>query len=205
MRVRPWTLVLLLSLLASGLSALSCGGGSNGGGQLSLKDIPTATLPKTLPDPLIVSGTPGTSTSGKYVVKAGDNPSSIANQFGITTDQLMTANGISDPTSLHAGDELVIPGVQNVLGQQATPRPTAAVTAAAATPTARPTAAPATPASGQQTYTVQAGDIPETIAQQFGITADQLMAANGITDPTSLQVGQVLIIPTPQPTATPAQ
>lgn len=197
MRVRLWTLVLLLSLLAAGLSAFSCGGGSNGGsGPLSLKDIPTATLPKTLPEPLIVSGTPRPSASGKYVVKAGDNPSSIANQFGITADQLMTANGITDPTSLHAGQELVIPGAQNVLGASATPRPTAEATA---------TSQPTEPSSGAQTYTIQAGDIPETIAQRFGITASELMAANGITDPTSLQVGQSLVIPTPHPTATPVQ
>jgi LysM repeat protein len=198
-RVRLWTFPLLLILLVAGLPAFSCGGGSKGGnGQVNLNDVPTATLPSTLPDPLIVSGTPRPSAGGKYTVKSGDNPSSIAAQFGISVDDLMAANGITDPTLLHAGQELVIPGAQQVLGDTATPRPT---TVAAATPTARPTASQ----GGGETYTVQEGDIPETIAARYGITADELMAANGITDPTSLQIGQKLIIPTPQPTATPAQ
>ena len=197
MRVRLWTFPLLLVVLVAGLPAFSCGGSTSGNGQVNLKDIPTATLPSTLPDPLIVTGTPRPSTGGTYTVASGDNPSSIAAQFGISVDDLMAANGITDPTSLQAGQKLIIPGAQQVLGDTATPRPTAA----AATPTARPT----TSQCGGETYTVREGDIPETIAARFGISADELMAANGITDPTSLQVGQTLIIPTPQPTATPAQ
>ena len=196
MRVRPWTLLLLLFLLAAGLTSYACGGGSKDKGQVNLKDIPTATLPSSLPDPLIVSGTPRPSTNGNtYVVQDGDNPSSIAAQFDISVEELMAANGITDPTGLHVGDELVIPGGA-VLGERATPRPSATAPAEPS-PTPRPAQPAATPSSGQQTYTVQDGDYPESIAAQFGITADALMAANGITDATSLQVGQVLIIPAP--------
>jgi hypothetical protein len=60
------------------------------------------------------------------------------------------------------------------------------------------TAGPAQPGSSPttgQTYVVKAGDSPASIAAQFGITAQQLMQANGITDPRSLQVGQRLNIP----------
>ena len=197
MRVRSWTLLLLLFLLAAGLASYACGGGSKDKGQVNLKDVPTATLPSSLPDPLIVSGTPRPSTNGDtYVVQDGDNPSSIAAQFDISVEELMAANDIVDPTDLHVGDELVIPG-GGVLGDQATPRPSATDQPAEATPTEQPAQPTATPSSGQQTYTVQDGDYPESIAAQFGITADALMAANGITDATSLQVGQVLIIPAP--------
>jgi len=187
---------LLLILLVAGLPAFSCGGSKGGNGQVNLKDVPTATLPSTLPDPLIVSSTPRPSAGGTYTVESGDNPSSIAAQFDISVDDLLAANGITDPTSLQVGQQLVIPGAQQVLGDTATPRPTAA----AATPTARPTASQ----GGGETYTVQEGDIPETIAARYGISAEELMAANGITDPASLQIGQTLIIPTPHPTATPA-
>jgi LysM repeat protein len=194
-RVRPRTLLLLLFLLAAGLAIYACGG-SKDNGRVDLSDVPTATLPSSLPDPLIVSGTPRPSTSGDtYVVQDGDNPSSIAAQFDISTEELMSANGITDPTGLFVGQELVIPG-SNVLGEEATPR-ASATAPAAPTSTPEPAAATATPSSGQQTYTVQEGDYPESIAAQFGITADELMAANGITDPSSLQIGQVLIIPEP--------
>ena len=43
------------------------------------------------------------------------------------------------------------------------------------------------------------GDIPVTIAAQFGITVEALLAANPGLDPTGLNIGDVLIIPPPPP------
>ncbi len=189
MRVPLWVFLPLLLLLGVSLSAAACGGSSTSGKQSSVSDIPSATLPSTLPAPIIIRGSPTTVQGRHYVVKAGDSPSSIAAQYGITSDELMRANGITDPTLLVTGVDLIIPETP---GQ---------ATAATSTPPAEATSVPAqptaTPARTQQTYTVKSGDIPETIAAKYGITAEQLMAANGITDPTSLQVGQVLIIPAP--------
>ncbi len=48
-----------------------------------------------------------------------------------------------------------------------------------------------------RTYTVVAGDTLFVIAQRFGVSLDELVAANGITNPDRLEIGQVLIIPTP--------
>jgi len=44
-------------------------------------------------------------------------------------------------------------------------------------------------------YVVQAGDTLGTIAQQFDVSVESLMAANGLTDPNVLSVGQTLVIP----------
>jgi murein DD-endopeptidase MepM/ murein hydrolase activator NlpD len=44
-------------------------------------------------------------------------------------------------------------------------------------------------------YTVAPGDTLGAIANRFGVTVDDLVAANGITDPNLLAVGQVLTIP----------
>ena len=49
--------------------------------------------------------------------------------------------------------------------------------------------------AGTVVYTVREGDILYEIAPQFGVTAEEIMAANGITDPHRLQIGQQLIIP----------
>ena len=47
---------------------------------------------------------------GPYIVKPGDTLSGIAVTYGVTIDDLMAANGLSDPNSIFAGRELRIPG-----------------------------------------------------------------------------------------------
>jgi LysM repeat protein len=76
----------------------------------SLASPPTAT------PLLIVAPAPGPSASPTlsqseqtYVVKAGDNPASIAQQFRIKTEDLMAANNIQDPSKLQIGQTLKIP------------------------------------------------------------------------------------------------
>jgi LysM repeat protein len=44
-------------------------------------------------------------------------------------------------------------------------------------------------------YTVQAGDTLSDLADRFSTTIDELVAANGLTDPNALQPGQTLLIP----------
>jgi hypothetical protein len=75
--------------------------------------------------------------------------------------------------------------------------PTAAPAIVVPSPAA-PVAAPSpSPAPDFQTYVVKSGDTPVAIAQQFHIRVDDLLKANNITDPRSLQVGQTLRIPAP--------
>jgi LysM repeat protein len=62
---------------------------------------------------------------------------------------------------------------------------------------APPTPPPPTSPPAEQTYIVKAGDNPASIAQQFKIKTEDLMAANNIDDPQKLQIGQTLKIPAP--------
>ena len=48
------------------------------------------------------------------------------------------------------------------------------------------------------TYVVQAGDTLLQIARQFGVTLSNLQSANGGIEPISLQIGKLLVIPSPQ-------
>src|SRR5690606_5356536 len=50
---------------------------------------------------------------------------------------------------------------------------------------------------GDNTYTVQAGDTMFSIARSFGLTVEELAAANNIANPNIIDVGDVLIIPSP--------
>jgi len=58
-----------------------------------------------------------------------------------------------------------------------------------------PTAAPVTP-SEPLMYTVQEGDTLGEIAQTYGVSTQDLIAANDLANPNVLHVGQTLIIPT---------
>lgn len=81
------------------------------------------------------------------------------------------------------------------------PTPAGSVQAATATPVVTPPAStPAASPSPQasaaaRTYVVQRGDTLSSIARQFGTSVDAIAAANGITNPSLIGVGQVLVIP----------
>ena len=64
--------------------------------------------------------------------------------------------------------------------------------------TARPIVTPApTRRTTPLNYTIKAGDSLSAIAAQYGISTAALMAANGITNPNLLTVGQIIVIPPP--------
>jgi len=86
----------------------------------------------------------------------------------------------------------------------ATPRPTATPTHTPF-PTSTPTPTPTlVPTPEVILYKVQEGDVLGTIAKKFGLTLDAIIAANGITDPDLIRVGQELLIPTGGATPVPA-
>lgn len=135
-----------------------------------------------------------------HVVQKGETIDTIAAQYGITWKEIAEANGIGKDSILSIGQELTIPTV--AVAPEATTGPAATTSS---TPEPAQTVEPATPA--QVTYIVSTGDYIESIAERFGITADQLAEANGITINTVLQIGQELEIPnqtaTAEPTRTP--
>jgi len=51
-----------------------------------------------------------------YIVQEGDTLWDIALRFGLTLDELESANGITDPNQLSSGAQLVIPGIEGVKG-----------------------------------------------------------------------------------------
>jgi LysM repeat protein len=87
-----------------------------------------------------------------------------------------------------------------------TPTPTRPATGeAVSAPTAPPPASPTPP--GPVLYTVQAGDTLGAVARSYGVSVEELMAANGLSDPNVLAVGQTLVIPVappPPPTTDPS-
>ena len=201
-------LTVAVALLATTLLCFACGGGSGpSSGRPNPGKAPTATLPAVLPDPLILSGTPAPAapSGDTYTVKSGDTLSAIAERLGVSVDELISLNSITDPTKLEVGQVLRIPSARVA---SPTPRrtPAASTPTPKATDSATNTPRPAvTPREGATTYTVQSGDNANDIALRFGITVEELAAANNTTVDglRSLQVGDVLVIPASSATATP--
>ncbi len=118
-----------------------------------------------------------------YEVRRGDNLSTIARRHGVTSAELVDLNQLKDPNAIRIGQTLLLPA-----HARSTPAP------------ARPAApaadrrAPA-PAEAGATYVVQAGDSLSRIASRHGVTVAALSAANNITDPNRIRVGQKVVIP----------
>lgn len=53
------------------------------------------------------------------------------------------------------------------------------------------------------THTVVAGESLSEIALQYGLTQEELMALNSIEDPDAIIIGQILVLPAPEPASTP--
>lgn len=101
---------------------------------------------------------------------------------------------------------LILLGVGCSRARPIPPTPTPTPTSTLPTPTLAPTFTPTPPP--YITYTVEQGDSPWSIALEFGVTVEALLAANGLSEDTILDVGQELLIPlvleaTPQPTSSP--
>ncbi|MEJ1971299.1 MAG: LysM peptidoglycan-binding domain-containing protein [Lacunisphaera sp.] len=123
-----------------------------------------------------------------YTVERGDSLWSIAKKHGLTVSELAKANSVTTGTALKPGRKLIIPG--KVVA--ATPVETATTASAEKAPTAT-----ASHAAGAEVvkHTVQSGESLGVIARKYGVTVGELAAANNITDPSKVRIGQQLVIP----------
>jgi LysM repeat protein len=131
-----------------------------------------------------------------YTVKAGDTITRIASSLGVSIPDLEKINGLVQTSVLQVGQILKVP--EQAVAQAVNGAPTQAVKAEQGSQQAdapAPAAAAATAGEIVSEYTVVKGDNPYKIAKRFKITPDELMKANGITDPKKIQIGQQLKIP----------
>jgi len=176
------------------------------------------------------------ASAASYQVREGDTLSQVANRLGVSVQELADANGISDPNFILAGKMLVVPSDGGSATEYLVRNgdTLSSISAAVGIPVADlarangledanwvpvgrllsvppvGSSAPGVPnlvvnaAAGH--YTVRSGDSLSDIALTLGVPIGQLAAANGISDPNLIRIGQVITAPNvwecPVPTAT---
>lgn len=140
-------------------------------GQSLLIPVPSAPAPTTTSP---AGGTPAPSpTAVVHVVQPGDTLLSLSYLYRADLREIRRANNLQGDL-IYVGQELVIPNPGVVPGSGPTP----------------------TPAEGRQ-HVVRAGETLSSIAWQYGVTVEAILAANGLRDPNWIYAGQVLLIPEP--------
>ncbi|MFQ5399665.1 MAG: LysM peptidoglycan-binding domain-containing protein [Anaerolineae bacterium] len=105
----------------------------------------------------------------RYVVQWGDSLYKISRRFSVSVSALTAANGIVNAHLIFPGQELTIPGS-----------------------TAAPLTAGQPGGNSASTYVVRPGDTLSRIARRFGLSPQALAAANALSNPNFIRVGQVL-------------
>lgn len=139
-------------------------------------------IPNYIPPATTASTTGETTTAGtsdatgnvqttgqavSHVVQPGETLYGIAQKYGVDANAIAEANNITNRNQLRVGQKLDIPGI-----------------------TVRDAAA----ALGR-VHIVQSGESLTAIAQLYGITAEEVISFNNISNPDAIYVGQELVIP----------
>lgn len=116
-----------------------------------------------------------------YTVRSGDTLSELAARHGVSVDSLTEVNSIENPNFIVVGQTLTIPGQSDEAAAPATSD---------------------TSSSGggeATTHVVGAGESLSDIASRYGLSIDELAAANGITDVNNVWAGSLLRVATEPP------
>lgn len=138
------------------------------------------------------------SAGSSYTVVQGDVLDLIAAEANVDLDCLIEANGLATPARIFPGDVLTIPADCPPYQGLSTPRGDFAPVAAVAAGQGGGVARQVQPGGGEA-YTIQPGDTLDTVAQQFNVALDALLAANPDVFPPNIPVGTVITIPNNAP------
>ncbi|MEJ7845151.1 MAG: LysM peptidoglycan-binding domain-containing M23 family metallopeptidase [Acidimicrobiales bacterium] len=123
--------------------------------------------------------TGGAAPAGAHTVTAGETLSQIARRYGLSTSQLVGANGIANPNLVRAGARLAIPSAGSGGAPAGSPSASNGQTGVAGT------------------HTVRSGESLAAIARRYGIPIVALAAANGIPEPYGVFTGARLDLSAP--------
>jgi len=129
------------------------------------EETPTPASPQT-PEPVPTQApAPVPSEGVEHVVRWGETVYMIASSYGVSVQDIVAANNLTNPDLIRAGDVLIIPGGTAPSPQQ------------------------------PGVHIVRRGETLHSIAQMYGTTVNAIAMANGIVNPNYIYVGQSLTIP----------
>src|SRR5690625_3788712 len=121
------------------------------------------------------------SSAKSHKVASGETLSSIAARYGTTTAKLASANKLSDPNLIRAGQVLKIPGAgggsSSNTSSGTTPKPSGGSSSSATT------------------HTVKSGETVWGIARSYSTTGTAIITANNLGSDGLIRIGQKLTIP----------
>jgi murein DD-endopeptidase MepM/ murein hydrolase activator NlpD len=179
-------------------------GGVSGGGRGVASYSPPSRQPiettgSVAPRSIAATRAPGRDAGTTIIVGTSDTMEALSHRYGVTTAEILKANGYKGPRALQPGQQLIIPP-HAVAVTPATAAPKAVVAAApvAAAPVAAPIAAP------PSVHVVNRGDTLMSIAHRNHVPVAELAKANGIDANSKLKLGQKVTVPGAKSAAAPA-
>ncbi len=142
-----------------------------------------------------------------HEVRAGDNLYRLSLRYGVLVSDIARVNGISNIQLIVVGQRLTIPGCGTTgtfppPTSTNTPDPTQIASGVSTTSSVSGTTTTTTttqPIVGGTQYTIRQGETLFEIALRYGVTVDQILAANpSITDPNFVLMETTITIPPSQ-------
>ncbi len=150
-------------------------------------------------DPMVDGKGGWTSAGGtRITVRDGETLYNISKRYGVPVTALKQANGITNPTAVQAGQQIVVPNyVYSANAPNSMPDIDPNTRAASAGVGVEKPVTPSkveTSVASDGRYTVKSGDSLSRIASRHGVTTKALMDRNGLST-SVIRIGQTLSIP----------
>jgi murein DD-endopeptidase MepM/ murein hydrolase activator NlpD len=151
---------------------------------------PIETTGSVAPRSIAATRAPGRDAGTTIIVGTSDTMEALSQRYGVTTAEILKANGYKGPRALQPGQQLIIP-----------PRAVTAAAPVATAPKAVATAAPV--AAPLSVHVVNRGDTLMSIAHRNHVPVAELAKANGIDANSKLKLGQKINVPGAKSAAAP--